>query len=634
MRLRPVVLGSIVLAPVLACTSSSASSPGSTSGNGDDATSTSSVTSTAEPTTSSAGSSPTTTPADSDDTADSGDPPVTFDVAGVIDIPVGDEVLCSSDLKRVVSETGVVLETCPPDQGCLAGMCVAACSAAAGAKGSSGCEFVIPTSPFYGNVAGGGAIQAGPCHALLVSNPWDRPATLTLSRGGDSYDVDAVARIPSGIGAGTSYDDLPATGLPSGQVAVVFLAHRPGVNNGSSLECPIAPAVLEDTAPAGTDDGIAFELQSDTPIQVYDIIPYGGASSYLPSASLLFPSTAWGDSYLAISPHAETGAEWMLAVAREDGTTISINPNVAITAGSIANPPANAVTDYDLDAGEIVQWQSTSDPVGSIITANKPIGLFTGNTYLLVTTADNPSSGQDSAHQMIPDVNALGSEYVGGGLFSRLAAFAPESVRYRIVGVVDGTDLTWDAAMPVGAPSSLDAGEVAEFETRDLFTVRSQGDDHPFALTQYMSGTLGGQPGCGDQPGLCPLGDEEWVMLVPPAQFLQSYAFFVDPTYGTSTLVVTRARGTGGFADVDIECMGTIDDWQPVGNDGIYEVAHVELFRAGVGMFPACETSQHVATSAGDFGIVVWGTDNAASYGYPAGGGLESINAIVLDPQG
>jgi IgGFc binding protein len=348
--------GSIVpVALALACSSTTAIEPGSTSSGADGTTATTSAT--LDSTTGADATAPgttmttVTTVADSEGSADSGDPPIIFDVAGVTDMAVGDEVTCSSDLKRVISDTGVVLETCPPDQGCLAGMCVAACAAAAGAKGSTGCEFTVPTSPFYGN--GGVVSQAGPCHALLVSNPWDRPASLTLTRGGDAYDVEDVTRIPSGIGAGASYDDLPNSGLPSGQVAVVFLAHRPGVNNGSSLECPIPPAVLEDTAPNGTDDGTAFELVSDTPIQVYDIIPFGGAASYLPSASLLFPSTAWGDSYLVVSPHADTGSEWMLAVARENGTTISINPNVAITAGSIANPPANMVTDYDLDAGEI-----------------------------------------------------------------------------------------------------------------------------------------------------------------------------------------------------------------------------------------------------------------------------------------
>jgi hypothetical protein len=556
-----------------------------------------------------------------------------FDI-GIPDLGAGNRV-CSSDLKRVLDgDSGMVLETCPPDQGCLDGQCVPACDAAAGAKGSMGCEFLVPTSPFYANGAPGAA-QSGPCHALLVANTWDQPAGLQLSRGGAMFDAAAVTRVPSGITNATVYNPLPAGGVPTGQVAVVFLSHRPGVNNGSSLECPIGPAVLADTATHGTASGEAFELHSDTPIQVYDILPYGGASSYLPSASLIYPATAWGSSYLAVSPHAATGTKWMLVVGSEDATTVSVQPTVAMQGGSITNPPVAAVTNYVLDRGQTLQWSTGADLVGSIATADKPIGMFTGNTYLAVTTQDGPLSGQDSAHQMIPDVNALGSEYVGGGLYTRLASGMDESVLYRIVGVVDGTNLVWDPIAPPGAPLALQAGTTAEFETRIGFTVRSQDDMHPFSLSQYMSGSLGGA-GCGQDPGgICNLGDDEWVALVPPQQFMQYYAFFVDPTYGTSTLVVTRAQGAdGAFADVELSCMGAIGSWEPVGVDGRYELAHVELYRGSTAQVAGCATSQHVAQSEAPFGIMVWGTDYFASYGYPAGGSLQTINEVDIDPEG
>ncbi len=545
-----------------------------------------------------------------------------FDVGGVSDMGAN-SVTCSGDLKQVINvSTGVVVEQCGPDEGCLESQCVPACLAAAGSEGSLGCEFIVPTSPFFANGTPLAA-QSGPCHALLVSNPWDRHAELELSRGGMSYGVDAVTRVPDGIAAATTYDPLPAAGVPPGQVAVVFLSHRPGVNNGTSLECPIPPAVSADTAAHGTTQGEAFFLTSDTPVQVYDIIPYGGAPSYLPSASLIYPSTAWGDGYMALSPHPEQGGvQWILAVAREDDTTVQIQPTVPMTPGTIANPPVAGVTQYTFDAGQVLQWQSNADPVGSLLAADKPIGVFTGNTYLRVTTADNPLSGQDSAHQMIPDVNALASAYVGAGLVSRLPGGMAESVLYRLVGVVDGTDLEWDPGPPVGAPSQLDAGEVAEFETREAFAVQSQDDDHAFSLSQYMSGSIDDE------------GDDEWVMLVPPDQFLRSYAFFVDPTYRTSTLVLVREAGPTGFADVEVACLGTVGDWEPVGNDGQFEYAHVELFRDGVGSVAACETSQHLASSSGSFGVTVWGTDSFASYGYPAGGNLQSINTIDVDPAG
>ncbi|MCA9654205.1 MAG: hypothetical protein KC501_30065, partial [Myxococcales bacterium] len=77
--------------------------------------------------------------------------PVIYDVGGLGDLgPTGP--VCTSDLQHVVdATTGVVLQTCPPHQGCADGRCVPACQAAAAAQGSVGCEFVVPTSPFYAN---------------------------------------------------------------------------------------------------------------------------------------------------------------------------------------------------------------------------------------------------------------------------------------------------------------------------------------------------------------------------------------------------------------------------------------------------------------------------------------------------
>jgi hypothetical protein len=39
-----------------------------------------------------------------------------------------------------------------------------------------------------------------------------------------------------------------------------------------------------------------------------------------------------------------------------------------------------------------------------------------------------------------------------------------------------------------------------------------------------------------------------------------------------------------------------------------------------------------VAESNAPFGIVTWGTDYYASYGYPAGGNVGAINRVVVLP--
>jgi hypothetical protein len=40
------------------------------------------------------------------------------------------------------------------------------------------------------------------------------------------------------------------------------------------------------------------------------------------------------------------------------------------------------------------------------------------------------------------------------------------------------------------------------------------------------------------------------VIVLPPAQFLRRYAFFTDPTYATTNLVVTRVKSNDEFKPV------------------------------------------------------------------------------------
>src|SRR5262249_11170148 len=115
------------------------------------------------------------------------------------------------------------------------------------------------------------------------------------------------------------------------------------------------------------------------------------------------------------------------------------------------------------------------------------------------------------------------------------------------------------------------------------------------------------------------LGDEEFTIILPPAQFLSKYVFFTDPTYPTTNLVLTRIAGPGGFQDVTVDCIGTVGGWQPVGTSGKYQVTDVDLLRAAIPV-GTCTNGRHEAESKAPFGVVVWGEDSYSSYAYPAGG--------------
>ena len=128
--------------------------------------------------------------------------------------------------------------------------------------------------------------------------------------------------------------------------------------------------------------------------------------------------------------------------------------------------------------------------------------------------------------------------------------------------------------------------------------------------------TSGSRPGATvTLGGLVPLnlGDEEFVNILPPAQFLTKYVFFTDPTYSTTNLVLTRVKGASGFKDVKVDCLGTVSGWKPIGSSGKYEWVGVDLVRGKVGV-GSCKNGPQVASSEGQFGLMVWGTDTYSSY--------------------
>jgi hypothetical protein len=275
---------------------------------------------------------------------------------------------------------------------------------------------------------------------------------------------------------------------------------------------------------------------------MYDILPYGRALSYLPSAELVQPTTAWGTNYVAVLPPASSGPSWGQIVASEDATTVQILPSVSLPGGgSVPALNPNVQGTLTLQKGQYVQWRGP-EMTGSIIQSDKPIAFTGGDGYQCYSSATSSGGGCDSGHQQIPAISALSDQYIGMAFASRIGG--AESIPYRIVGVTDGTTLTFDPPVP-SAPATLSLGQSVQFEASTSFKVTSQDKDHPFYLGQVM-------------PGASCAGDEDFVNMLPPAQWLAEYVFFSDPTYPTTNLVFVRAKANGTFADVNLECYGTV----------------------------------------------------------------------------
>jgi hypothetical protein len=542
---------------------------------------------------------------------------------------------CSADLHSVIDcPSGNVVETCPPDEGCANGHCVPACDSAAANKSSFGCDF-------YSVQPEGSSTWWG-CLTAFVVNTWNAPVTIGVSRAGQTFDSSQFVRKPSGSGQSITYAPLPNGLLDPGEIAMVFLT-----DSTFALRCPaeanvVAPLVVQGSQPpvlAGTKAGEAFHITTSAPVSAYDIY-----SADVTSATLLLPVSAWNTNYVAVSPFTPspiTGRPPAVQlVASQDDTHVTIEPPVAIAGGNgVAFAPKGQPTTYTMHAGEILELALTGQTLdGMPIESHQPIGMWASQSCFNVP---DDVAYCDSAHQQIPPVAALGSEYVAVRYRNRIDGGPEETPPWRLTGLVDGTTLAWEPSTPAGAPTKLAAGQVAVFDAAGPFVVRSQDDKHPFYIAAYMTGcgevgdVNGGPPGCP--------GDPEFVNIVPPRQWLSHYLFFTDPSYPETNLVVVRKAGA---PDVTLDCEGTLGGWLPIGTTG-YEYTRTDLVRGNFERQGQCDNGRHEMRSDAPFALTVWGWGSLAtgtgdpdagvntqsvSYAYPAGMSLQTINSVQIHP--
>lgn len=553
----------------------------------------------------------------------------------------GGPLSCSEDLSAVLDGSGAVVQVCPDDQGCKGGACVPLCEAADAAGSNLGCEFWVSTPRTIGTKYATPSLQ--PCFAVLLANTTKQPAKVQVELGGASFDATTFGRLPAAGKEPKDWPALPPEGIPADQVAVLFLSHDPAVifqETQLSLACPVATA----TGASGVEGnglGEGFRIATDVPVSAYDIFPFGGARSHFPGAQLLFPRAATGTNYVLVGPPRGTstvpGPAFLQILAVEDNTQVTLAPTEALPAsGAIPAIAAGSKATFSLDAGQYAQWEiegGTLDLAGSILESDRKVSVSVGNRFLRLQPVDGP--GGEATHNAQQPASSLGFSYVAAPYETRRADLQPEEIQYRLVGAVDGTTLAYDPPVD-GAPAQLGKGQVADFKTTLAFKVKSQDADHPFGFAQMMM--TANVPGGSREGGLVPymsppypLGDEEFVPLLPPVQFRSAYVFMTDTTYATTNLTVIREQGASGFEDVEVECLGKLSGWKAVGSDGTHQYTTVDLLRAGKPS-GTCQNGRQYASSKGPFGLIVWGLDTYSSYGYPAGGNARKTTEAVIKP--
>jgi IgGFc binding protein len=527
---------------------------------------------------------------------------------------------CSLDGRSIIENcSGRVIETCAEGLACGAAKCQEPCAAAAADRSSNGCDFYFQEPLFTKKLPPS-------CYAAYVVNTSQQDVEVELERGEETLDLSrAMFRTEPG-----SAVLIQHTGpIAPGESVILFLSDaspeipRTPTFNFSYIACPtgVLPATLNETYKGGTGIGQSFHLKTSAPVAMTSIYPFGGASSFVPSATLVLPVATWAKEHILVNgweagPWGGPGAQ---ILASEDDTEVTIIPTRDIQDGiGVKGGRARQPTKYRLGKGEHLQLVQDEELTGSIVSSTKPTTIVGGHSC-----ADIPATAEacDVLAQQIPAFEQWGSEYVGVAYRPRLGN-EHEPVPYRIVAARDGTILDYDPEIPPGAPTSMNAGEVALFHagTGDAFVVRSQDAEHPIYVAAHMTG------GAGDGRSAQSLGgrgDPEFVNVVPAGQYLNSYSFYADPTYSETSLVVVRSKLRGELKDVWLECAGNLTGWKPVGTRGDFEYVRVDLARKGgpgdtFGK-SVCQNGLQRMHSDGPFTATLWGWDLYASYAYPGG---------------
>jgi hypothetical protein len=373
-----------------------------------------------------------------------------FDSSG--DTGPGGCTTCSADLHEVLTcgSNPSVVQTCTGNTGCGPNGCIPACDAAAANKSSIGCDYyAIPSDAWSTTYNSGGA--AGNCFAAFVNNNWSTDMNVTLVWKGQTINGNNYAYLPQGSGNSITYQKIPSTGIPPNSMAIVFLNdYKPGqgtlkCNCPSSVQAAVSS---EDMVIHSTSISNAIEIKTDVPAVVYDIYPYGGATSYISSATLLLPTTAWDTNYVAttMSNYAPFPPGIDL-IAQQDNTQVTVLPTQNIVGGGgVASATKNSPVTYTINKGQTVHIMQPPDSggvdlTGSIIQSNVPVGVW-GEHFCMVSNDPPP---------------------------------------WRILGAVNGTTLTYDPPVS-GAPTTLNEGQLLEFTGPGAFHVKAQDDQHPFYL--------------------------------------------------------------------------------------------------------------------------------------------------------
>jgi hypothetical protein len=527
---------------------------------------------------------------------------------------------CDAHVSEVCGEDGVwTAATDCASRGltCNLGNCVPACSRDPKARTNAGCEYWAVDLDNNGP-----AVDAQ--FAVIVSNLGAIPAFVTVWRRDDA-DAAPEQVLQREIGP-------------------------------SSLEVLALPA--RNMSSAGTH-WAAWRVTSTAPVVAYQFNPLENVSVYSNDATLLLPVDTFATEFIVLSRMQTANGSSRDAppfrgafdvVAAGSATTVTVTPTVRTQAGGgmPAMTPNRPYT-FTLEPFQVLNIKSDfveGDLTGTIVTADKPIGVFGSHEG---AGSARKCCVDHLEHQLYP-VSTWGTHYIASRTQPR--GLAPDY--WRVVAAEAGTRVTFEPAS-VHAPITLERGKFIDFASTADFRIIA---DKPVMVGQILAssfeivdippyGNCLSDADCADgyscrladrpdgseavicAPDACPvagstetcpdghvcacppgkpcscqlLGDPSLILVPPTSQFRDSYVFLAPNKYAFDFINVvapTETSVTLDGAPVPPTAFVSLGpDWKvarvPVG-DGVHRV-----------------------DATAPVGVIAYGFDDDVSYGYAAG---------------